>query len=105
VSGVAALFFVVIRPRLSKTYKEKLDPQFGLVAEDVAKINADLVVRDPNGEIYTVRYDAVNAMLLNEFLKQHPRWTSYRGTSKYRRAVAERNTIPGGADQRAGSTN
>ena len=43
--------------------------QFGLIAEDVAKVNPDLVVRDKNGEIYTVRYDAVNAMLLNEFLK------------------------------------
>jgi hypothetical protein len=47
--------------------------QFGLIAEDVAKVNPDLVVRDKNGEIYTVRYDAVNAMLLNEFLKEHKR--------------------------------
>jgi hypothetical protein len=46
-------------------------PQFGLIAEDVAKVNPDLVVRDADGEIYTVRYEAVNAMLLNEFLKQH----------------------------------
>jgi len=46
-------------------------PQFGLIAEEVAKVNPDLVVRDKNGEIYTVRYDAVNAMLLNEFLKAH----------------------------------
>ena len=46
-------------------------PQFGLIAEEVAEINPDLVVRDENGEIYTVRYDAVNAMLLNEFLKEH----------------------------------
>ena len=46
-------------------------PQFGLIAEEVAAINPDLVVRDENGEIYTVRYDAVNAMLLNEFLKQY----------------------------------
>jgi hypothetical protein len=45
--------------------------QFGLIAEDVAAVNPDLVVRDKNGEIYTVRYDAVNAMLLNEFLKEH----------------------------------
>jgi hypothetical protein len=42
-----------------------------LIAEDVAKVNPALVVRDKNGEIYTVRYDAVNAMLLNEFLKEH----------------------------------
>jgi Chaperone of endosialidase len=46
-------------------------PQFGLIAEDVAKVDPDLVVRDDDGEIYTVRYDAVNTMLLNEFLKEH----------------------------------
>lgn len=45
-------------------------PQYGLIAEQVADINPDLVMRDDNGEIYTVRYDAVNAMLLNEFLKE-----------------------------------
>ena len=56
-------------------YKKEIDPQgspqFGLVAEDVEKVNPDLVVRDGKGEVYTVRYDAVDAMLLNEFLKQH----------------------------------
>jgi hypothetical protein len=56
-------------------YKKELDPdgipQFGLVAEDVAKVNPDLVVRDGDGKVYTVRYEAVNAMLLNEFLKEH----------------------------------
>jgi hypothetical protein len=46
-------------------------PEFGLIAEEVAVVNPDLVVRDKNGEIYTVRYEAVNAMLLNEFLKEH----------------------------------
>jgi hypothetical protein len=46
-------------------------PQFGLIAEEVAAVNPNLVVRDTNGEVYTVRYDAVNAMLLNEFLKEH----------------------------------
>ena len=46
-------------------------PQFGLIAEEVADVDPDLVVRDDNGEIYTVRYDQVNAMLLNEFLKEH----------------------------------
>jgi Chaperone of endosialidase len=46
-------------------------PQFGLVAEDVAQLNPHLVVRDENGDVYTVRYDAINAMLLNEFLKEH----------------------------------
>lgn len=56
-------------------YKKKIDPkgisQFGLVAEDVEKVNPDLVVRDKEGKPYSVRYDQVNAMLLNEFLKQH----------------------------------
>jgi hypothetical protein len=46
-------------------------PQFGLIAEEVAEVNADLVVRDENRKAYSVRYDAVNAMLLNEFLKEH----------------------------------
>jgi Chaperone of endosialidase len=55
-----------------KTDKQNT-PQFGLIAEEVAKINPDLVARDDNGEIYTVRYDAVNAMLLNEFLKERKR--------------------------------
>ena len=56
-------------------YKKEIDadrtPQFGLVAEDVEKVHPDLVVRDAEGKVYTVRYDAVNAMLLNEFLKEH----------------------------------
>jgi hypothetical protein len=56
-------------------YKKEIDsnraPQFGLVAEDVAKVDPDLVVRDKNGQVYSVRYEAVNAMLLNEFLKEH----------------------------------
>src|SRR6266481_554269 len=56
-------------------YKHELDPdgipQFGLVAEEVEKVNPDLVARDEQGKPYTVRYEAVNAMLLNEFLKEH----------------------------------
>jgi hypothetical protein len=56
-------------------YKKELDPaaasQFGLVAEDVEKVNPDLVVRDKEGKPHSVRYEAVNAMLLNEFLKEH----------------------------------
>jgi len=56
-------------------YKKELDPegipQFGLLAEQVEKVNPDLVARDEQGKAYTVRYDAVNAMLLNEFLKEH----------------------------------
>ena len=56
-------------------YKKEIDPQgiyqFGLVAEDVEAVNPELVVRDKEGKVNTVRYDAVNAMLLNEFLKEH----------------------------------
>ena len=56
-------------------YKKDVDPdgipQFGLVAEQVEKVNPDLVARDEDGKVYTVRYEAVNAMLLNEFLKEH----------------------------------
>ena len=56
-------------------YKKEIDPagtsQFGLVAEDVEKVNPDLVVRDEKGKPYSVRYDQVNSMLLNEFLKEH----------------------------------
>ena len=65
---------LALRP-VTFRYKPELDqagiPQYGLVAEEVAKVNPDLVVRDEKGEIYTVRYEAVNAMLLNEFLKEH----------------------------------
>jgi hypothetical protein len=56
-------------------YREEIDPggtpQFGLIAEEVEEVNPDLIVRDDEGKAYTVRYDAVNAMLLNEFLKEH----------------------------------
>jgi len=56
-------------------YKQELDPngipQFGLVAEQVEKVNPDLVARDAQGKVYSVRYEAINAMLLNEFLKEH----------------------------------
>src|SRR5207302_11115371 len=60
---------------VSFQYKEEIDsegiPQFGLIAEDVEKVTSDLVGRDENGKVSTVRYEAVNAMLLNEFLKEH----------------------------------
>jgi hypothetical protein len=58
-------------------YKHELDPdgvpKFGLIAEQVEKVNPDLVVRDEDGKVNTVRYEAVNAMLLNEFLKERCR--------------------------------
>jgi len=75
-------------------YKKELDPtgrsQFGLVAEEVEKVNPGLVVRDKKGEIYSVRYDAVNAMLLNEFLKEHKRVEQLKSKSAEQEAtVAE----------------
>lgn len=72
------------------TFQYKADdtntPQFGLITEQVAEVNPDLVVRDHKGEIYTVRYDAVNAMLLNEFLKEH------RGFVKEQRKIEDQQT-------------
>jgi hypothetical protein len=63
-----------LRP-VSFRYKPEIDPkgipQFGLVAEEVEKVDPDLVARDDKNQIYTVRYEAVNAMLLNEFQKEH----------------------------------
>jgi hypothetical protein len=65
-------------------YKHELDPdgipQFGLVAEQVEKVNPDLVARDAEGKVYTVRYEAVNAMLLNEFLKAHQKLEQQQAT-------------------------
>src|SRR3989442_10329141 len=65
-------------------YKKDLDPagipQFGLVAEQVEKVNPALVARDEQGKPYSVRYEAVNAMLLNEFLKEHRKVEELSGT-------------------------
>jgi hypothetical protein len=70
----ASELLFALRP-VTFRYKKKIDPagtpQFGLVAEDVEKVTPSLVVRDKGGKPYSVRYDQVNAMLLNEFLKEH----------------------------------
>jgi len=70
--GKASEGILSLRP---VTFHYKTDtkgtPQFGLIAEEVAKVNPALVVPDKEGKPYSVRYDAVNAMLLNEFLKEH----------------------------------
>jgi hypothetical protein len=79
------------------TFRYKSDntgtPQFGLIAEEVAKVNPDLIVRDGNGEIYTVRYDAVNAMLLNEFLKEHRRVQELEATVAQQRKDSEATAV------------
>ncbi len=65
-------------------YKKEIDStgtsQFGLVAEDVEKVNPDLVVHDKDGKPYSVRYEQVNAMLLNEFLKEHKKTEKLEAT-------------------------
>ena len=62
--------------------------QFGLIAEEVAEVNPDLVVRDKDGEIYTVRYDQINAMLLNEFLREHKKVETQEATIKQLKSKA-----------------
>ena len=68
----------------------KNTPCFGLIAEDVEKVNPDLVVRDKEGKPYSVRYDQVNAMLLNEFLKEHDRVKELECTVQEQQAVITR---------------
>jgi methyl-accepting chemotaxis protein len=80
-------------------YKKEIDSagtsQFGLVAEDVEKVSPDLVVRDQEGRPYGVRYDQVNAMLLNEFLKEHKKVEQQNGKleSQARRIQEQQATI------------
>ena len=72
--GEASEALFALRP-VTFRYKKEIDPQgipqFGLVAEEVEKVNPDLVIRDEEGTPHTVRYEQINAMLLNEFLKEH----------------------------------
>jgi hypothetical protein len=72
IMGQASEGILSLRP-VTFHYKKDITgtPQFGLIAEEVAKVNPALVLPDKEGKPYTVRYDAVNAMLLNEFLKEH----------------------------------
>ena len=91
--GNASEAILALKP-VTFRYKKEIDPErtpeFGLVAEDVEKVNPDLVVRDADGKAYTVRYDAVNAMLLNEFLKEHKRVEEQQGTiAELKSTVAE----------------
>ena len=86
-------------------YKHELDPeripQFGLVAEEVEKVNPDLVARDDQGKPYTVRYEAVNAMLLNEFLKEHRKveWLEKTMAEQQKENAAMRGMLNGQAAQ------
>ncbi|MGI8957186.1 MAG: tail fiber domain-containing protein [Chthoniobacterales bacterium] len=91
--GLASNSILALQP-VTYRYKEELDPdrvpQFGLVAEEVAKVNPALVVRDEQGRPYTVRYEAVNAMLLNEFLKEHRRVATLEETVAQLKSALEK---------------
>ena len=82
--GNASEAILALKP-VTFHYKKDIDPrarpQFGLVAEEVAKVNPELVTRNEKGELYTVRYEAVNAMLLNEFLKEHRKVEQLQATA------------------------
>ena len=81
-------------------------PQFGLIAEDVAAVDPDLVVRGKDGEIYTVRYDAVNAMLLNEFLKEHRKVEEQQATiTQLKKMFSARRVADNCASRRTGFSN
>jgi hypothetical protein len=90
--GNASNVLLALRP-VTFRYKKEIDsvgtPQFGLVAEEVEKVNAALVVRDKEGKPYTVRYDQVNAMLLNEFLKEHRKVEELEATVAQRQKKME----------------
>ncbi len=88
---------LALRP-VTFRYKHEVDPdnipQFGLVAEQVEKVDPDLVARDKQGKPYTVRYEAVNAMLLNEFLKEHRKVEELEATvGQLKSTVAERRDL------------
>jgi uncharacterized coiled-coil protein SlyX len=92
----ASEVILALRP-VAFCYKKEIDPkrttQFGLVAEEVEKVNPELVTRDANGELYTVRYEAVNAMLLNEFLKTHQKMEEQEATiAQLKSTVAKQET-------------
>jgi Chaperone of endosialidase len=83
---ILALKPVTFRYKSDKT----VTPRFGLIAEDVAKVNPDLVVRDKEGKPYSVRYDQINAMLLNEFLKEHRKVEEQQATiGKLKSTIAQ----------------
>ena len=85
-------------------YKKEIDPagmqQFGLVAEQVEKVNPDLVVRDQEGKPYSVRYEQVNAMLLNEFLKEHRTVQEQKATIAELKSTVEKQEVTNAQQQK-----
>jgi hypothetical protein len=101
--GNASEAILALKP-VTFRYKEEIDPErtpeFGLVAEDVEKLNPDLVTRDPDGKAYTVRYEAVNAMLLNEFLKEHRKVQEQEATIVELKSIAAKQEMINAQQQR-----
>jgi trimeric autotransporter adhesin len=89
-------------------YKKEVDPkavpQFGLVAEQVEKVNPDLIARDEQGKPFSVRYEAVNAMLLNEFLKEHRKVGEQQATIAELKANAAKQAAQLAQQQKAIAT-
>jgi hypothetical protein len=85
-------------------YKQEIDPkriqQFGLIAEEVEKVDPDLVGRDEKGKVYSVRYDAVNAMLLNEFLKEHGKVQDLEATVTQLKSMVEKQQAANAQQQK-----
>ena len=94
---------LVLKP-VTFRYKKEVDaertPQFGLVAEQVGKVNPDLVTRDPDGKAFTVRYEAVNVMLLNEFLKEHRKVQEQGATIAELKSIAAKQETINAQQQR-----
>ena len=101
--GNASEALLALRP-VTFHYKPELDktciPQFGLVAEEVAEVNPDLVTHDAKGELSTVRYEAVNAMLLNEFLKEHRKNEEQEATIAQLRSLAQKQEAANAGQQK-----
>jgi hypothetical protein len=92
--AILALQPVTFHYKNTDTKKAADTPQFGLIAEEVARVNPDLVVRDASGEPLTVRYDAVNVLLLNEFLKEHKKVEEQASSlSQLNSKIAQQTTI------------
>jgi uncharacterized coiled-coil protein SlyX len=101
--GNASEAILALKP-VTFRYKKEIDPErtpeFGLVAEQVETVNPDLVARDAEGKVYTVRYDAVNAMLLNEFLKEHRKVQEQEATIAELKSVAAKQETINAQQQR-----
>jgi hypothetical protein len=83
---------LLLNSQLTNTMDPQGIPQFGLVAEEVEEVDPDLVVRDGEGKVNTVRYQAVNAMLLNEFLKEHRKVEELASTVAKQQATIARSS-------------